>query len=735
MDDGFLVKDQQNQSIHVKGDGNLDLEWIRVPGEHEQENPYLTSMQDFEQVHTSLSKTGYSGVGGKLFGRMSHVFQKDKNATFNGITRQYGELKGMMRNNMPTDRASFEAERDEIVRAFEAIVQSCAKYISYNSSILHNEGWQRLGVIKGLLASVTAEKNSFVEHADRIFAKITENPQELQTDVIWGNALGDMKQDVRFYGDVYTNLTETFEKKSMQKEGMKTHELLEFFSSASKMGEGDPRGEVLKTALKDFISAHKSEELVKEFSDFRAFVVESLHKSFSEMVEAEVSDYFVKPGEDPLSADVRVQYAKLMIRTDKYYQYWMAANAMAETLGLPVLSLEYMESGGELKDYDKLNPVAVQRSLTNRDALDRKQAKKTLSKYIADMDLLEDSLGDEKKLMQVPLPQQDKAYQVKKPMAKYAGIYDNGMEVDLAAGVAAQQFKDKMSQAQTRIDGRVKEDEITALKGKYDAAYWTGALKKAEGGDLCGDVLSGDMLLNALKSIATQAQITQIFALLFEGRKDLQKMRDEHKPQEEINQKMELVNMQIEEGMKLLVNVCYDHLRKMRDTYGTLIGSMHPEDVYWQYGDELYEHFSSLEAMKHIFDWVRGAQQRDPDYAREAKTKKFLTLGNFYYAVYHRMEWYFTGHEKQPQAAQAPEHFREWFEGDIYVQFLNNPENFQGIGGPRMTRAMERKYREKFRERAGKVPLTRPDFPYKLFGAFSPPAAAAPGDPPQPPAQ
>ena len=48
-----------------------------------------------------------------------------------------------------------------------------------------------------------------------------------------------------------------------------------------------------------------------------------------------------------------------------------------------------------------------------------------------------------------------------------------------------------------------------------------------------------------------------------------------------------------------------------------------------------------------------------------------------------------------------------------------------------MTRHMEEKYREKFRERA----VARPDLQYKLFGGFSPPTAAAPQDPPQPPAQ
>ncbi|MCR4909373.1 MAG: hypothetical protein K5985_11140 [Lachnospiraceae bacterium] len=717
--DGFLVKNEDK--IHVKDRPDLVLGNAQalVPEEEGDElvvlqqiqNPYLAAMQSVEEQMQSLEESQVTGVR-KAVRWAARDFQHDPDAKFENIRSNYGFLKNELQSVIPTEQQAYQDKRNELIGRYTVLIQGCEKYIAFNGGKVYFEGKERLGLIKGLLASLKVEKMYFEEQADKIYAKITADQAHQQTDVIWGNALGntETREYIRFYANATTGLEKTFGKKEMKHEGMKTVELLSFFDAASRVAEADPSGEVLKKALTDFIVAHKSSELDKEFYDFRSYVRDRLDKSFGIMKNNKVPAFFVAAGEDANSDEVKTQYAKLMIHNDKFYQYWTAIGALAPTLGLAgVQNPVDWESDGNIATYDKLNSEMVRKALDDRDLIDRVDAKETLGKYIEDMPLLSDALGDEESIIQ----HDTSTFQVKRPTTRSAGE-----GVDLANAVSADAFKAKLTDAEGRIEGRVNAAEFTTLHDGYaDDAYWNVSLKNAAepAVDICGD-MKANSLLKALKGIATPAQIEEIFKKLFDGRKRLAEKQGKNEPI--TPEDRTAVDKEIDEGMELVTRIFFMHVRKMEDTYGALIGQLHPEDVFRQYGDELFEHMSCMNAMKGVLGWVKAKADNDPAYGQKAATQAFLTHGNFFYDVFHRMELYFTD---QGDA----EGFLARFELDESVKNLSKPDAFNGISGPRMTRSREKMYNKKVQERFT-ADGAREELAGKLFGKYKLPEEPQP---------
>ncbi len=603
-------------------------------------------------------------------------------SSMSDVKNSYATLNDLMNEEIPPiDSEEFEARKTAIEDCYTRLIHNCQEYIKTHKHPFTKNGKKRKAMVTAILSSAELEKVSVSLAVDSLKEHVEEG-------MIWGNLFGEMQENVDLCEGVYDKFDTQFPEEKEAPAGAVSMELAKYVSGIYALKDEDYAVQPIYDMATVWIKNNMTEELKKEFKQFRTFIMRILLNDYRTAFDhaPNKKDLLLDKNNDDL---MRHQMVSLWILNTEHYAYYKSLRELAPLFGeermkCGVPGEEIINEIRETPDYfTRLKPEAVMAELKKIRYYRKVDARNFLQGYLPD-DKLDEVLGEglmRRENDAVP-------FEMKLPSAKTAGtekLEGEFFQTDYMRKVNRTVFyREDALKDEEGEDAEAKyESFMDRLSKKYGDKIFNSNLENSDGTIGISGLNTARMLTNLVQSpggTLTSADIERLYDKLL-ARSRIGEGEGKISAEE--------ADRLFMEGINDLVDIYLKHLQRMEATYGRLILQMHPEDIFRQVGDEFYDQMCIAQDLMQIkeFLFLYGDTE-------SRKVREFIMLSDYFFNINQRsLTYYGRVTEKTDEGT-----YRD-IEGQESIRDLQNTSRYDSIKGPRMTAAQKKKYNANLKKR------------------------------------
>ena len=252
-----------------------------------------------------------------------------------------------------------------------------------------------------------------------------------------------------------------------------------------------------------------------------------------------------------------------------------------------------------------------------------------------------------------------------------------------------------------------------ALRTKYEGADYDASRYNADMMNASGTIKVAGinyqrlaiLMERSLGAEMTNAQIEKLYDKLMAPHKtDL----DKNDPAA-----VAAADAEFDEGMLQLKEIYHKQLKRIENTFGTLITQMHPDDFLRQAGPKVKDYFAIMQDVGCMMD----CSDKYFDFEHSEADREFKRLADYYFHAWYAMQPFLLINYARTTTELDDVNKESLISASMLmppVELVNAEKLSDGVGGPHMDKKQERKYLRGLKERAEKQ-----GFEEYLFGKYA----------------